>query len=113
LVLLLATGPNPNVPPRLQRQCHAALAKYETARLTGRGLELARRRLREVGGVMQQLAEADRQRVRNEWAAERAAEERTRCPACRERHERSLQLMASFNQLLDAMTACGCTAGRA
>ncbi len=113
LVFLLASGAHPSVPPRLQRQCQAALAKYEAARLTGRGLELARRRLREVGGVMHRLAEADRQRVRDEMAAERAAEERNRCPACQERHERLLQLTASLNQLYDAMRACGCTAGRA
>jgi hypothetical protein len=46
-------------------------------------------------------------------AAERAAEERNRCPACREQYERALQQLASWNQLFDAMKACGCTAGRA
>ncbi len=113
LVFLLASGAHPSVPPRLQRQCQAALAKYEAARLTGRGLELARRRLREVGGVMHQLAEAERQAFRDRTAAEDAAKERLRCPACQERAKRFRQLITEGGQVYDTMTACGCTAGRA
>src|SRR5438445_2198362 len=85
LVVLVSSGAHDGPPTPLQRQCQAAIAKYEAARLTGRGLELARRRLREVGGLVQQVAEAERQQTREMRAAERAAEERDRCAACRER----------------------------
>jgi hypothetical protein len=61
---------------------------------------------------MHRLAEADRQPVRDEMAAERAAEERSRCPACRERAKRFRQLIAEGGRVYDTMTACGCTAGR-
>ena len=113
LVMLVSSGAHHGPPTRLQRQCKAAIAKYEAARLTGRGFELARRRLREVGALVHQAAEAERQQVRDEMAAKLAAEERNRCPACQERHERSLQLLASWHQLFEAMKACGCAAGRA
>ena len=113
LVVLVSSGAHDGPPTPLQRQCQAAIAKYEAARLTGRGLELARRRLREVGGLVQQVAEVERQQTREMRAAERAAEERDRCAACRERHERMLQLLRAELELYDAMKACGCTAGRA
>ena len=113
LVVLVSSAAHHGPPTRLQRQCQAAIAKYEAARLTGRGFELARRRLRDVGSLVDQVAEAERQQARDEREAEEQRRKQHQCDACRERDQRFAELAKTLLALSTANQTCGCTAGRA